>query len=166
MYIPEIPNNSLTKEITEIVQLSQKLENEYDFVYYPPATEEEITLWENKHKIAIPESVKDWLRFSNYSNIRGELAVIRSIQDFEIECEIMPEDLVVIGEAIGDGEFICFSKKTGKLVWEDHGDLEIYDNFNKVLKLIIDMMNENCGLSKNSISILEAMAKKARGGKK
>ena len=40
MYIPEIPNNSLTEEIKEIVELSKKLEKEYDFEYNPPATEE------------------------------------------------------------------------------------------------------------------------------
>ena len=39
MYIPEIPNNSLTDEITQIVELNKKLEDEgYYFDYDPPAT--------------------------------------------------------------------------------------------------------------------------------
>ena len=36
MFIPEIPNNSLKDEITQIVELSEKLENDYDFEYSPP----------------------------------------------------------------------------------------------------------------------------------
>lgn len=46
MYIPEIPQNSLTDEITQIVELSKKLENEYDFEFDPPLSEVKIILWE------------------------------------------------------------------------------------------------------------------------
>ena len=53
MYIPEIPQNSLTDEITQIVELSKKLENEYDFEFDPPLSEEKIILWEKENNIAI-----------------------------------------------------------------------------------------------------------------
>lgn len=134
MFIPEIPNNSLTKEITEIVQLSKKLGNDYDFEYDPPLPEKEIIAWENDHNIKIPESIKDWLRFSGYSAICSELAIIRDVKGFVIGCEFVPEDMVIIGEVIGDGQFIGFSKKTGEIIREDHGEITTFKSFEQFLR--------------------------------
>lgn len=144
MYIPEIPNNSLTDEIKEIVRLSQQLEDDYDFEYDPPITEEELTSWENKHKIIIPESVKDWLRFSGYSNICSELVIIKGVNSFEVECELISSDLVIIGEVIGDGEFLCFSKKTGEIIRENHGEITNFKSLKNFLKnTVIRMMKKS-----------------------
>lgn len=144
MYIPEIPNNSLTDEIKEIVRLSQQLEDDYDFEYDPPITEEELTLWENKHKIIIPESVKDWLRFSGYSNICSELVIIKGVNSFEVECELISSDLVIIGEVIGDGEFLCFSKKTGEIIRENHGEITNFKSLKNFLtNTVIRMMKKS-----------------------
>lgn len=165
MYIPEIPNNSLTKEITKIVELCQKLEPEYLNVtakFNEPISEEELAKWENDNCITIPESCKDWLRFSNGSDILNGLMVSYSLSDFVIECDDISKDLVVIGNVIGDGEFICFSKGTKKIILEDHGNLEEYSCLNDIIKRIVEMMQGKCGLSPSSISILEMMAKKAR----
>ena len=50
MNVPNIPNNSLTKELKELVELCQKLEDygEGPFKFAPPATEQEIAAWEQK----------------------------------------------------------------------------------------------------------------------
>ncbi|MBR6394375.1 MAG: SMI1/KNR4 family protein [Ruminococcus sp.] len=145
MYIPEIPNNSLTDEITQIVELSKKLEDEgYYFDYDPPATEEELSSWEKENNIKIPESLKDWLRFSRYSNICSELAIIKGVNAFKIDCELVPEDMVIIGEVIGDGEFIGFSKETGEIMWEDHGEVTKLESFDIFLKdTLIRMLKDS-----------------------
>ena len=114
MYIPEIPNNSLTEEITQIVELSKKLEENYFFKYYPPTTEEELSSWEKENSIKIPESLKDWLRFSSYSNICSELAIIKGVKAFKIDCE--------------------FSKENGEIMWEDHGEVTRLKSFDIFLK--------------------------------
>lgn len=137
MYIPEIPNNSLTEEIKEIVELSKKLEKEYDFEYAPPATEEEISAWESEHGITIPETYKDWLRFSNGSVIKNQLAVFWGIKMIGSSDQFLPNDLVSIGELIGDGEYLCFSKKTGKIVRYNHGDTEVCDDLKCLLTYTI-----------------------------
>ena len=134
MYIPEIPNNSLTEEIKEIVELSKKLEKEYDFEYAPPATEEEISAWESEHGITIPETYKDWLRFSNGSVIKNQLAVFWGIKMIGSCDQFLPNDLVSIGELIGDGEFLCFSKKSQKIVRENHGEITEFQSFKIILK--------------------------------
>ena len=145
MYILEIPNNSLTEEITQIVELSKKLEDEgYYFDYDPPATEEELSSWEKENNIEIPESLKDWLRFSSYSNICSELAIINGLEDFKTDCELVPEDMVIIGEVIGDGEFIGFSKETGEIMWEDHGEVTKLESFDIFLKdTLIRMLKDS-----------------------
>ena len=134
MYIPEIPNNSLTEEITQIVELSKKLEENYFFKYYPPTTEEELSSWEKENSIKIPESLKDWLRFSSYSNICSELAIIKGVKAFKIDCELVPDEMVIIGEVIGDGQFIGFSKENGEIMWEDHGEVTRLKSFDIFLK--------------------------------
>ncbi len=140
MFIPEIPNNSLTEEITQIVELSKLFDDEYDFEYSPPSTEDEMNEWEDKHNIMIPESIKDWLRFSSFSNIRSESAIIRNVSEFKIGCEVVPDDMIIIGEVIGDGESIGFSSQTGKILWEDHGKIKEYDSFKDILKRIINVL--------------------------
>ena len=145
MYIPEIPNNSLTEEITQIVELSKKLEDEgYYFDYDPPATEEELSSWEKENNIKIPESLKDWLSFSRYSNICSELAIIKGVNAFKINCELVPDEMVIIGEVIGDGEFIGFSKETGEIMWEDHGEVTKLESFDIFLKdTLIRMLKDS-----------------------
>lgn len=143
MVVPNIPNNSLTEEIKEIVSLCQQLEPRYGkkaTYFNPPATEEEIIAWENEHGITIPETYKDWLRFSNGSVIRNELAVFWGVRMIGSCDQFLPNDLVTIGELIGDGEYLCFSKKTGKIIWEDHGKMREYDNLNEVINEILDIM--------------------------
>lgn len=120
MRIPEIPNNSLTEEIKEIVRLCQELGHD-NFNFYPPETEEAIEEWEQKNGILIPESYKDWLRFSGYSEIMNELAHFYGVGDMIANYEYLPDDLVYIGDLIGDGEMLCFSKTTGKIISYDHG---------------------------------------------
>ena len=134
MFIPEIPHNSLTDEITQIVELSKKLENDYDFEYDPPISEEVLSSWEKEHSITIPESIKDWLRFSGYSNICNELAIIKGVKAFKIDCELVPDEMVIIGEVIGDGQFIGFSKENGEIMWEDHGEVTRLKSFDIFLK--------------------------------
>ncbi len=144
MYIPEIPNNSLTEEIKEIVRLSRQLEDDYNFEYDPPVTEEELTSWENENQIIIPESVKDWLRFSGYSNICSELVIIKSVKSFEVGCELISDDLVIIGEVIGNGEFLCFSKKTGEIIRENHGEITRLKSFEDFLtNTVIRMLKKS-----------------------
>ena len=145
MFIPEIPNNSLTEEITQIVELSKELEDEgYYFKYYPPVTEEALSSWENEHNIKIPESLKDWLRFSDYADICSELAIINGVEDFKIDCELVPDEMVIIGEVIGDGEFIGFSKETGEIMREDHGEITRLKSFDIFLKdTVIRMLKDS-----------------------
>ncbi len=168
MNIPTIPDNSLTEEIKEIVSLCQQLEPKCGanaFSFAPPATEEELSDWENRNGISIPEDYKDWLRFSNGSVIEFDLARFNALQYFSVNSNLVPDDLVIIGALIGDGEILCFSKKTGKIIRHLDGEATTVSGFKQILINIIKLMKGESCLSKDSFNVLLSMAKANRVGR-
>ena len=111
--VPE--NNSFKKEIEEIVKLCEEAIPEYGekaSFFNEGASEEEMKQWEENNEIRIPESYKEWLRFSVDCQIRQNLAGFY----FPRFSGIVPSDLVIIGWLIGDGELLCFSKENGNFI--------------------------------------------------
>ena len=89
-------NNTLKKEIKEILKLCDEAKAEYGekaSYFNEGASESEIEAWESKNGIKIPESYKDWLKFSADCQIRDTLASFF----FPRLVNIVPEDLVLIG---------------------------------------------------------------------
>lgn len=165
MKVPKIPNNSLTEIIKEIVELCKQLAPEYgeDASWFlPPVSEEEISQWETENKLVIPDSYKEWLAFSSESQVRNVLAHFYEPEKFRINSDGIPDDYVEIADLIGDGERLCFSKTTGKLIWFDHGKTEEMNNFKDVLKEIIRMLKKESGLSKKSEELLLSMVKASK----
>ena len=142
-----IPNNSLTEEIKEIVNLCEELKEDYgdDSSWFkPPATDEEIIALEVKHEIKIPESYKDWLRFTDSCQIRNLLARLFGVQEMRVNVEHYPEDYVIIGSIIGDGEDICFSKTTGEIICFSNEQIDEYNDFKVFLNnTIIRMLRKS-----------------------
>ena len=138
--VPE--NNSLKEEIEELLRLCEKAKEEYgenSSIFAQGIEENEMTEWEEKNGITIPESYKEWLRFSAMCQIRQMLASFNPPSEFH--SEYVPEDLIVIGTIIGDGEVICFSKTSGDFVRFYNGrENGREDNFKNVLKEIIGNM--------------------------
>lgn len=131
----------LDKEINTIVELCNALQDEYDSRFFEPVDEEVMKQWEDENKITIPELYKEWLRFSNGAVIRGSLAYFYGIEGFEPGNSDYPEDCVIIGDLIGDGERLCFSKTTGKIVRINHGRIREYDDFAVFLnRMVIRML--------------------------
>ncbi len=138
-----IPNNSLAEDIKEIVALCEELAPEYgeDASWFSePASEDEIIKWERENKISIPESYKEWLVFSNGSYIVNGTAHFLSLKMFDAHNDYIPDDYVVIGELIGDGELLCFSKITGKIIRYNHGKSIVYQNFKEIINLILSII--------------------------
>ncbi|WP_294414129.1 hypothetical protein [uncultured Ruminococcus sp.] len=143
MYIPDIPDNSLTNEITQIVELSKKLEEkDYYFEFFQTEDEEKIISWEKENSIIIPNSVKDWLRFTRGAILADDIARIGGINGFEFGCDYVPDEMVIIGQIIGDGQLIGFSKETGEFMWETHADIIIFDSFASFLNEVVIRMLE------------------------
>lgn len=50
--------------------------------------------------------------------------------------------MVIIGQIIGDGQLIGFSKETGEFMWETHADIIIFDSFASFLNEVVIRMLE------------------------
>ncbi len=158
-----VPNNSLTKEIKELVRLCEQLSSDFgDHAswFLPPASDETILNWEKQHHADIPETYKEWLRFTNEAQIRHTLAHFYGPDKFVMNAMGLPEDLVCIADLVGDGEQLCFSKTTGNFVWIDHSESETLSDFSVVLREIIRMLKPKSCLSPKMEALLMDMVKK------
>lgn len=147
MYIPEIPDNSLTKEISEIVEIALKLNEIYKFDFYFPATENKISTFERIINYALPKDYKDFLRFSNGMLLNSYTADFLNIDRIinlyhQEKAGWFPDDYIIIADIIGDGEVLCISNKTDKFIRYFNGEETFFDLFKEVLRNIIDYIKE------------------------
>lgn len=158
--VPE--NNSLNKEIRKLLELCKKDEKdngERRNYFNEPVTEEEMINWEETNRAKIPESYKEWLRFSGKCRIAGNIATFWGPNEFR--SDYVPKGLVVIGEIIGDGEVVCFSKDKGIFVRVFEGKLTEINDFAGVLKEIIKLMDDKPILSEERyLEILQKIKEK------
>ena len=145
--VPE--NSSLKKEIKKLLGLCKQDEKnnngEKRSYFNDPITEEEMINWEEKSGVKIPESYKEWLRFSGKCRIAGNTATFWGPSEFH--SDYVPEGLVVIGEIIGDGEVVCFSENEGIFVRVFEGKTTEINDFAGVLKVIMELMGDKPILS-------------------
>lgn len=160
MRIPE--NNSLKTEIEEILQLCKESEAEYGenaSYFNEPISEQEMTEWEETSGVKIPESYKEWLRFTGKCRIVSNKATFWGPEEFH--SDIVPEDLVVIGEMVGDGEVVCFSKETGEFIEFFEGQVYLtYQDFEGVLSEIMRMLGKKQESADEEAVEIEMMLKK------
>ncbi len=141
MYIPEIPENSLKNEIAQIVKIAAALQGMEHFVFYPPASEQELQELEDYFETAFPESYKDWMRFSNGAEIAGNYVTIFSTSEIsKYQIPSMHDDYIVIGTLIGDGELLCISKAIGQFIRCFEGKERCYDTLNDFFKRPLQRM--------------------------
>lgn len=145
MYIPEIPNNNLTKELIEIVDIAKKLEEIETFEFNLPAAEIEIKALEEHINYSLPEEYKELLRFSNGMTLNGSTAEFfstESIADFydKEKTDSFPTEYIVLAHIIGDGEVLCVSSKTGKFIRYFDGEERFFDTLKEVLVKITDFI--------------------------
>lgn len=140
--IPE--NNSLKKEIKKLLELCEKNDEESgaEDSYFEEAIEEQkMTEWEAINGVAIPESYKEWLRFSRKCRIIRNTATFWGPDEFH--SNYVPEGLVVIGEMVGDGTLVCFTKESKEFIEFFEGKISSkYNDFNAVIKEVLRMIGD------------------------
>ncbi|MCR5234804.1 MAG: SMI1/KNR4 family protein [Lachnospiraceae bacterium] len=158
MYARKIDkSNQLSKEIEKLLELCDKYDEENDgecSFFDKPVSEEEMLKWEQDNGARIPESYKEWLRFTGRCRIAQNTASFWGPNEFH--SKYVPEDMVVIGELIGDGELVCFSKKKEEIVNIFEGRENYKSSFFDVVKEIIDMLDNKPILSLSRVDELLA----------
>ena len=145
MYARKIDkSNQLSKEIEKLLELCDKYDEENDGEYSffdKPVSEEEMLKWEQDNGARIPESYKEWLRFTGRCRIAQNTASFWGPNEFH--SKYVPEDMVVIGELIGDGELVCFSKAEGNFFELFENNETSKDDFQSVLKRVINIVDDD-----------------------
>lgn len=136
--VPE--NNSLRDEIEELLNICEELEDEFESEFFDGIDEMKIDEWENMHSINLPDTYKEWLCFSNGAIVLDTLARIYSLEQVNIDDNECSDDNVIIGEVIGDGTRLCFSKTTSEFIWYDHGKQRKYADFRGILEKLLLMI--------------------------
>ncbi len=135
MYIPEIPDNSLKSEIEQIVKIAFALDGMEHFMFCPSASENELRELEKYFHAKFPESYKEWMRFSNGAAIFGNYITIFTTSEIrKYQIKGMPDDYIIIGTLIGDGELLCISKTSGQFIRCFEGKETYYDTLNDFFK--------------------------------
>lgn len=84
----------LNREKEYTLALSERLEAKYGKAKFgAPLTESEIAQWETVNQIALPEDLKEWLKFSGESKLKGIPLEFYPIEQFRKE-----QDYVIIGK--------------------------------------------------------------------
>lgn len=138
--------NAMKKEFDEIVKLCEEKVEEYGeraSYFMAPATEEKILDWERKMGIRMPDDYREWLKLTGNCQICSNIASLffpeREQPDY------IPEDYVLIGHVVGDGEILCFSKSIGRYVRYFEGRV------NKEYNTFIEFLNNVKNLIKGEI---------------
>lgn len=147
MFIPEIPNNSLSEEIREIVDIAKKMDGIKRFAFNPPATDTEICEIEKIINYSLPDDYKDFLKFSNGMVLNGLTAeffnTYEVIDYYNQEKESgFPTDYIVMADIIGDGEILCVSSETGKFIRFFNGEETFFETFKDALTKIISFIKK------------------------
>ena len=155
-------SNSLKAVIEELLEWCEKKEKEGELgrtFFNEPIIESKMEKWEAENGVKIPESYKEWLRFSEKCQIDGTTATFWGSDEFN--SEYVPDDLIVVGEIIGDGQVVCFSKAEGVFVEYYEGNIQNrMENFNEIIKKIFVNTNANLGLSRKTLELFMEFNKK------
>ena len=135
-------NNELKEEIQTIVGLCKELVQDYgrsSMFMSEPATQQIIDEWEYKYLATIPRDYKEWLKFTRFSVLLFDLAIFE--MPYEDKELVNEPDMFIIGRIVGDGELVCLSIITGKVVRISNGGRKEYDSFKEFLnKCVIKML--------------------------
>lgn len=128
--------DTLKNEFNEIVRLCEEKVEEYGeraSYFMEPATEEEIVKWEEETNTKMPDDYKEWLKLTKTCQICSTKASLIFPQTKQPD--FLPNDYVLIGYVVGDGEVLCFSKSTGIYITYFEGKVdEEYDDLVSFLK--------------------------------
>lgn len=138
--------NSLKAEIREIVKLCEEAVPDYGekaSYFKDGMSEEEITQWEEDNMHIIPEGYKDWLRVTRYSVVLFDLVILEI--PYENRRIVNNPDVFIIGSLVGDGELVCISISTGRIIRIMDGNQKEYASFGEFLrKCVIKLMRNTC----------------------
>lgn len=133
-------NEQVKNAYEKIKMLCEKLDNADYSEFSNAATMEELDLWQKENGVVLPENYKEWLLLSKYSYIAGGVLELFMPSKNGYYGQLVPEEFIVVGNVIGDGERMCFDVNMGEFVRYDHGYIREVGDFTNILNWAIEYL--------------------------
>ena len=130
------------KKTDRILDLHKQFTQTYPSYFDVPASDSEIEMIERANRMTIPLSYKKWLKKFRCCSIFGDTFRFFLPESSGYYNSIVPQEYLVIGEMVGDGERICISKKSGKIVSVYHDVITEYEDFEVIVDAIIQLFSD------------------------
>ncbi len=137
-----VGENPLADTLNKFVELCECKAPEYGFkniIVNNPATDAEITKWQQDNQIQLPEDYCNFLRFANGFDFTSSSERIAGLDEIMVTNGYVEPDYMVIGTIIGDGTLLCLSKSTGEAYIEDHGEYRCEGQFKDLFEYVIEL---------------------------
>ncbi len=146
-----IPDNNLSKCFTELVQLCKDYPENIHASFYAPVKAKDITSFEKRNGLSLPLQLKELLLFSNgfsvdYNDFFSLEQIEYGLKNWGTLTDEYGSEYIPVASVVGDGEYIVFSKETGTIYWEDHGDFTEYGNIDEVLEERMEFIKDDLGV--------------------
>ena len=125
--IKEAASNPYKERYDELLKYKEEKEEDFkEISIYEPLSEQEISEWEKKHSVILPQEYKDWLRLSNGASF-GIKYIYPLEQVNTQELAIGPDNekgYIVIADLSYSSDILVFDPQTAQLyVLDDDGDI-------------------------------------------
>ena len=126
------------EEMKLLVHLAKEYPDDVELELYQPASEDSIREFEEKNDIRLPDSLRQFYKFADGMSLAPSNLNIFPLADVEAELDTEFEwgdekNYILIGDMIGDGKIILLDLDTGKLVTNDHGEEEDFEDVSMLL---------------------------------
>ncbi len=122
----------------ELKTIINKLNEQGKMAFLEAATEEQISKFEESHKVKLPEKYKEWLQYSD----GGDCFLPAGVQFYgvshkpliNVDCNDRPADSYVVIGALDTGDPVLFKKESEKILIYNQEiaqieEDEVYDDF-------------------------------------
>lgn len=122
----------------ELKIIINRLHEQGKMNFLQSATKEQISQFEDKHKIKLPEKYKEWLRHSD----GGDCFLPAGVQFYgvyhkpliDVDCNNRPDDSYIVIGALNTGDPVLFKRESEQIsIYNQEAgrieENEVYDNF-------------------------------------
>ncbi len=133
----------------ELKKIVDRLNEQGKMIFIEGATEEQISQFEEIHKIKLPGKYKEWLQFSD----GGDCFLPGGVQFYgvshkpfiDVDCKDRPDDSYIVIGALDNGDPVLFKKESEKtaIYNQEAGRIEedeVYDDFFEFLNDLYDLL--------------------------
>ena len=135
--------------LEELKAIIDRFNEQGKMVFLEAATEDQISQFEENHKVKLPEKYKEWLQHSDggdcFLPAGGQLYGVSHKPLIDVDCNDRPDDSYVVIGALDTGDPVLFKKESEQIsiynqevgrIEED----EVYDDFFAFLNDLYDLL--------------------------